>query len=143
MPLRGGSCVPGSFDVVRHMSPMLADLRGIEFDWFAVDSDGNVALFATAGEGFFPENVAEHHAMHSYVSESLPAPRSGTAEVWLDYASVGLYVFDWALPGGPYQRRASPTCELHSAIRKQVFALPQLPRFNGSFSSAAKVEFWQ
>lgn len=125
------------------MSPMLADLRGIEFDWFAIDNDGNFALFTTAGEGFFPENVAEHHEMHSAVSESLPVPRTGTAEVWLDFASIGLYVFDRALPGGPYQRRASPTCELHGAIRKQVLAVPQLPRFNGSFSIADNVEFWQ
>lgn len=122
---------------------MLGDLRGIEFDWFAVDIEGNVALFATAGEGFFPKVVAEHQEMHSSVSESLPAPRAGTAEVWLDYASVGLYVFDWALPGGPYQRRASPTCELQGAIRNQVLALPQLPRFNGSFSNSATVDFWQ
>lgn len=130
-------------NVVCHTSPMLADLRGIEFDWFAVDSDGNVALFATAGEGFFPESVADHHDMHAAVSESIPAPRTGTAEVWLDYASVGLYVFDWALPGGPYERRASPICELHSAIKNQVLAVPQLPCFNGSLSNAAKVEFWQ
>ena len=122
---------------------MLADLTGIEFDWFATDSEGNLALFATAGEGFLPEGVAENHEMHSAVSESLPAPRVGTAEVWLDYAEAGFYVFDWALPGGPYELRASPTCELKSAVRQQVLAVTNMPRFSGSFSSTKKVESWK
>jgi hypothetical protein len=122
---------------------MLPDLRGIEFDWFAVDSDGNLALFATAGEGFLPESVAEHHMDHSSLSESLPAPRNGTPEVWNDYAALGLYVFDWALPGGPYEIRALPTCEVGRELKKEVLAVPQLPRFKGSFSGTGKVERWQ
>ncbi|WP_349745317.1 hypothetical protein [Roseateles cavernae] len=122
---------------------MLADLRGIEFDWFAADSEGNVALFATAGEGFLPAGVAENHEMHSAFAESLPAPRVGTAEVWLDYADAGFYVFDWALPGGPYELRASPNCELKSAIKQQALAVMHMPRFNGSFSSTTKVDSWK
>lgn len=121
---------------------MLADLRGIEFDWFAADSEGNVALFATAGEGFLPEGVTENHELHTAVAESLPAPRVGTAEVWLDYADAGLYVFDWSLPGGPYELRASPSCELKSAIKQQVLAATYMPRFSGSFSRTTKVESW-
>lgn len=122
---------------------MLADLKGIEFDWFAVDSEGNIAVFATAGEGFLPEGVAEHHEMHSAVAESLPASRVGTAEVWLDYADAGFYVFDWALPGGPYKLCASPKCELKSAVKQQIVEVTQLPRFSGSFANMTKVESWQ
>lgn len=121
---------------------MLADLRGIEFDWFAADSDGNLALFATAGEGFLTEGVAENHEMHTAVAESLPAPQVGTTEVWLDYADAGFYVFDWALPGGPYELRASPSCELQSAIKQQVLAVTCMPRFSGSFSTTTKVTSW-
>ena len=122
---------------------MLADVTGIEFDWFAADSEGNLALFATAGEGFLPNGVAENHEMHSVISGSLPAPRAGTTEVWLDYADAGFYVFDWALPGGPYELRASPTRELERAIRQQVLAMTNMPRFSGSFPSTTKVESWK
>jgi hypothetical protein len=122
---------------------MYPDLREIEFDWFATDLDGNVALFATAGEGFFPESVAEHHEDHSSLSESLPAPRSGTPEVWKDYAVLGLYVFDWALPGGPYEMRASLTSSAARELINKVMAVPELPRFNGSFSGLSLLESWQ
>lgn len=33
------------------MSTYEDEIEGREFDWFAVDSDGNFALFASAGEG--------------------------------------------------------------------------------------------
>jgi hypothetical protein len=35
-------------------------LQGREFDWFAVDGEGNIAMFASAGEGFVPEEVIRH-----------------------------------------------------------------------------------
>lgn len=122
---------------------MLPDLRGIEFDWFAIDSDGNLALFATAGEGFFPQSVAEHHTNHSSLSESLPAPHAGTSEVWSDYAALGLHVFDWVLPGGPYEMRASPTCLVSRKLQKEIMAVPELPQFGGTFIGRRKVENWQ
>jgi hypothetical protein len=122
---------------------MFHELSGFEFDWFAVDNDGNVALFAAAGEGFFPDCVAEHHKDHSFLSNSFPCPRAGTPEVWNDYAALGLFVFDWALPGGPYEKRVSPTRNASGELRKEVLAMPELPRFDGSFSAVSKVEHWQ
>jgi hypothetical protein len=122
---------------------MVSELSGLEFDWFAVDSDGNLALFATAGEGFLPGSVGAYHKDHSDLSDSLPAPRSGTPEVWNDYAALGLFVFDWALPGGPYEKRASPVGAASRVLEKKILALPQLPRFSGSFSRVPKVEHWQ
>ena len=105
--------------------------------------DGNLALFATAGEGFTPGSVVSHHMDHASLSESLPAPRIGTSDVWKDYANAGLYVFDWRLPGGPYERRELPTCEPGSKLQSDVLALPELPRFTGSFSASPKVESWR
>lgn len=122
---------------------MFPELSGLEFDWFAVDSEGNLALFATAGEGFIPYFVGEHHAKHSSVSASLSAPQAGTREVWNDYAALGLFVFDWALPGGPYVKQASAACKPSLTLKSQVLAVPHLPHFNGSFSAASKVKCWQ
>lgn len=90
-----------------------------------------------------PEGVAENHEMHSAVAESLPAPRVGTPEVWLDYADAGFYVFDWALPDGPYELRASPNRHLKSTIQQQVLAVRPMPRFSGTFLSTTKVESWK
>jgi hypothetical protein len=30
------------------------DIQGFEYDWLAVDLDGHVAVFTTAGDGFAP-----------------------------------------------------------------------------------------
>ena len=122
---------------------MVSELSGFEFDRFAVDSNGNLALFATAGEGFVPDFVGEHHEEHSSLSDSLPAPHAGTPAIWNDYAALGLFVFDWALPGGPYEKRASPTCNASGTLKTEVLALPRLPRFYGSFSAVSEVERWQ
>lgn len=122
---------------------MIPELSGLEFDWFAVDGNGNLALFATSGEGFVPGGVAEHHKDYSGLSDTLPAPRSGTSDVWNDYAGLGLFVFDWSLPGGPYEKRACPVGAASRALEQRILALPQLPRFSGSFSDVDKVSHWQ
>jgi hypothetical protein len=122
---------------------MLLELCGMEFDWFAADSDGNLALFATAGEGFVPKSAAKHHAQHVALSDPLPTPRMGTPEVWKDYAALGLYVFDWNLPGGPYEKRESPIAEVSHELRARIMAIPALPTFVGSFSSLGKLGHWQ
>lgn len=122
---------------------MHPDLNGIEFDWFAKDSDGNLALFATAGEGFFPTSVEAHHTKHMSISESLPSPNIGTKSVWSDYAALGLYVFDWDLPGGPYKLRATPMKQASSELVSDIEAVPQLPRFSGCFASLKELSQWR
>lgn len=122
---------------------MHPDLQGIEFDWFAIDSNGHIALFATAGEGFVPEAVIRCHENHSATSDSLPTSRYGTSEVWRDYADLGLFVFDWALPGGPYEIRAVPSGAPSQDLKRKILAVPELPKFNGSFVSVKQVASWQ
>lgn len=100
-------------------------------------------MFATAGEGFAPASVVRYRSDHDSVSESLPAPHTGTPDVWQDYANAGLYVFDWKVPGGPYERREVPIREPDQELRSAVMALPNLPRFYGSFSVARQVESWR
>jgi hypothetical protein len=121
---------------------MLQQLQGREFDWFAVDGDQNIAMFATAGEGFIPEEVIRHLSQHESLSDQIPAPHTGTAQVWNDYAAVGLYVFDWNLPGGPYVLRATPSRPMANEFRRSVRSIVQLPVYGGSFSSLSKLSSW-
>jgi hypothetical protein len=122
---------------------MHSDFSGIEFDWLAKDADGNIALFATAGEGFIPNSAADHHENHTAISESIPSPNTGTEKVWSDYAAVGLYVFDWDLPGGPYKLRAVPLKPASPELISAVEAVPQIPRLNGRFASFNELSKWQ
>lgn len=121
------------------MSP---DLERREFDWFAVDSHGNVAMFATAGEGFVPDAVMPHVASHDELSEHLPAPHTGSAQVWNDYAAFGLYVFDWSLPGGPYVLARTPSAPMANELRQRILGLSGLPIYPGSFSGLGKLSAW-
>jgi hypothetical protein len=38
-----------------------SDFEGLEFDWFAVDSDRFVALMSSAGSGSIPDLVFERY----------------------------------------------------------------------------------
>lgn len=121
---------------------MFRDLEGREFDWFAVDSNGNIGMFSTAGEGFIPEAVGPHIAEHDGLSADLPAPNTGSAQVWSDYAALGLYVFDWSLPGGPYILRGIPASPMAGELRQRVFGIRNLPAYPGYFSNLSKLSAW-
>ena len=120
----------------------MSEVQGREFDWFALDCEGNLALFATAGEGFIPAEVAGCVRMHDAVSESLPAPHTGTAQVWSDYAAQGLFVFDWDLPSGPYVRRAVPTKPLDGGLRERIMAIQNIPSLRASFAGITELGQW-
>ena len=110
-------------------------IHGREFDWFAIDANGHVGHFSTAGCGPIPVPIL----LHLDEAETLPArilelPLIGTAEGhisgriddWLEMARRGLHSFDAA--SGSYTRLATPSAALH------VSALPapvaeQLLRF--------------
>ena len=72
------------------------DFAGTEFDWFAVDQDGNFALFATAGKGPVPDQVLHSPEPHDELAKSIAVVGWGSSEVWSSYARVGLFVYDWS-----------------------------------------------
>lgn len=67
------------------MSIYEEEIEGREFDWFAIDSEGNIGLFSTAGEGAVPKLVIESYSEHDAISELLDSPNWGSSEVWSDY----------------------------------------------------------
>lgn len=48
-----------------------SDFQGLEFDWFAVDSDGFVALMSSAGHGPIPDAVFERFDGQRHIEEFL------------------------------------------------------------------------
>lgn len=119
------------------MSTYEAELEGREFDWYAIDNEGNLALFSTAGEGLIPAMVIDNYQIHDDVSEAIEAPNWGSSEVWSDYASLGMYVFDWDLPGGPYQRERVPTKDMSQELKQKI--LKAAVKLDVSFSQTETI----
>ena len=120
----------------------IEDIQGGEFDWFAKDEDGNFALFATAGEGFVPDKALSLADTFESISNSIDAPNLGSSNVWNDYADMGLYVFDWRLPGGPYIRVRCPAGSGSGAVLDRLAGIDTMPKFDGVFEKTASVEGW-
>jgi hypothetical protein len=110
-----------------------AEVEGIEFDWFAVDSSGSLALFATAGAGFVPSLVLSHAGEHDAISQGVLSPHWGTEKVWDGYADLGLWVYDWKLHEGPYFCVRKPSHEMAEGLRRRLLGVSSLPRFEGKF----------
>ncbi|MFS1525476.1 hypothetical protein ACL7TT_15410 [Microbulbifer sp. 2304DJ12-6] len=105
------------------------ELEGREFDWFAIDSEGNIGLFSTAGEGTIPDPVMEAYSEHDNISEQLESPNWGSSEVWSDYAALGLFVYDWDLPGGPYKRERTPSKVMNNEFKTKLLSMDSLYSF--------------
>ena len=114
---------------------MTSKIKGVEFDWFAVDSSGCLALFATAGAGFIPPTVSVRFHEHTAMSDMLPSPRWGSLMVWDDYSEVGLYVYDWVLSYDSYTRLRTPVREMTDELHQRFLAISSLPRFDFEFRS--------
>ncbi|QEI08965.1 hypothetical protein FXN63_26280 [Pigmentiphaga aceris] len=111
---------------------MAKDIVGMEFDWFAVDKDGNVALFATAGAGPVPEQVFASLAQHDELAEHIPVAGWGSSQVWNSFAQAGLFAYDWRDAIKAYVRVAEPTQQLGSSLAERLRA-SSLPRLAVSF----------
>jgi hypothetical protein len=92
---------------------------GIEFDWFAVDRDGFVGLFSSAGNGPIPASVAAHasefddYDWGTHLPPSgrcLDSPtRAGDFSFWVVAAERGMFGFDWQMWDGPFERLTVPS----------------------------------
>lgn len=110
----------------------LSELRGLEFDWFAVDESGQVALFATAGCGPIPRQILAVAEQHGEISDQIAVEGWGSNAVWRSYAKVGLFAYDWDDQAQGYARVAVPDQSLDAVLSAGTTRL-SLPRFPGSF----------
>jgi hypothetical protein len=95
------------------------DLRGLEFDWLAVDADGHVAFLSTAGGGLVPAGVdpdAHDAALEAILSAPMRAPAAIAPDLgadlpnpWREMAERGVFGFDSSPVGGPYRKVAAPS----------------------------------
>ena len=81
---------------------------GTEFDWYACDRDGQVALFSTAGSALVPtvilQAIAEVDLLDEYFRVASP-----TRSFWEEFAALGLFVYDCGtLHDETYRRVAVP-----------------------------------
>ena len=112
---------------------------GVEFDWFAADLDGEIALFATAGSGFVPIDVLTDGEHYEAVVSGIETPNWGTPAVWDAYSRLGLFVFDWKSGARSYLRVRVPDGTLPSELRGRVERLPNLPEYPGRFREADEI----
>ena len=114
------------------------DIDGREFDWFAVDRKGCVALLATAGSGPVPPLVLANYQEHDRVSEILPSTNLGSDKVWDSYAAIGLYVYDWN-HRDKYVRRRVPHTPMTEELRSAIDSAASVPRLDFNFEERESV----
>jgi hypothetical protein len=121
------------------MSIYEEELEGREFDWYAIDSEGNIGLFSTAGEGTIPGTVMDAYSEHDDISDQLESPNWGNSEVWSDYAKLGLYVYDWDLPGGPYKRERVPFNAMSNELKTKILNMDSLFNLSVRFEELEEI----
>ena len=120
-----------------------ADIAGREFDWYAVDDAGEVAVFATAGSGPVPPLVRSSVQAHNEISDSLDVSGWGTPQVWESYSKVGLFAYDWHGANGCYVRMAVPEQPSYTELTRRLRAASGLVRLPVRFSETSKLESTQ
>ena len=61
--------------------PFSERFPGFEFDWFAQDAEGNLALLSTGGSGPVPSNVQVHYQGYDRAASSIELPHWGSFDV--------------------------------------------------------------
>lgn len=92
---------------------MTEDFRGHDYSWYAIDDEGNVGFFTTAGEGPVPswirpdwaDGVLDELRLIPKHTRSVLLPRDGALHLpsfepnpyndWNEWASRGFYAYDW------------------------------------------------
>lgn len=112
--------------------------RGREFDRFALDDAGEVAVFATAGLGPVPAQVHAASAAHDAMGDRIAVTGWGTPAVWDSYARVGLFAYDWNDESRCYSRVGQPGRLIDEDLSAPLAAMA-LPRLSLSFRNSPSI----
>src|SRR5215470_2211722 len=91
------------------------EIQGLEYDWLAIDSEGYIALFSTAGGGYAPHAFLQDvEAFDAAIASIISQPActttacsrelpTGLTNTWKLMAERGIFAFDSDPVGGPYR----------------------------------------
>lgn len=105
-----------------------------EFDWLAVDGQGRLGFFATAGAGPLPDVVAANAAAFETLYEdvlALPAiceavivaETTRNISEWIEVGRRGLFAFDWRRETNCYELIVQPAEPLITSDRDRLTSL--------------------
>ncbi|AGC48339.1 hypothetical protein MYSTI_07067 [Myxococcus stipitatus DSM 14675] len=129
------------------------DIAGAEHDWLAVDQDGYVGFFSSAGGGYAPDAYLQDVDVHDTAisvlfdmeprTSPVPAPGQSSTpdDYWQKMAARGVYAFDSSHHGGPYHLLASPLvpASLKTLPEEVARAANRITYKNLSFSTLSTV----
>lgn len=124
-----------------------SDFVGLEWDWFAADALGYVAIFSSAGWGPVPDVIFATMDAQKEIAERL-STLCGVANisdlVFTDpnlLATRGIFAYDWHETFGPYRRIVFPLRPIAPEVLRSLpepASLMQLPHL--SFGRAAMIQ---
>ena len=90
----------------QHWSSSAHEEQGMEFDWFARDREGHLAVFSSAGRGFIPQSVFSATVVpynefiasiagRTKAAAVLAFKENGQYHDWKVYAEHGLFAYDF------------------------------------------------
>ena len=117
-----------------------ADFYGVEFDWFARDASGFVALMSSAGYGQIPDCVFEQFEQQRQIEERFNqlvgfSTSGDLIRVKSSLSKLGVFSYDWKHWRGPYRRLGFPLRP------RRIDNLGFLPEMRDSFALLPK-HFW-
>lgn len=110
---------------------------GLEFNWFALDAQGQMGLFSSAGFGPVPASVQLHFQAHDQAAFQLDWSVLKMEQVGTE---LGLFLFDWQHWKGPYLKLAQPVGEMNAAFKQQILQIPELIIFPMSFTAVESIQ---
>lgn len=118
---------------------MSEELIGREFDWFAIDKNGDFGMFSSAGSGIIPSSVIEDFKSHDSIAEIFELPNFGSENVWEDFANYGFYIYDWEINKGPYKKVSEPKTKISQKLKIELLELKSLFKIDLAFENTKDI----
>ena len=112
--------------------------QGTEFDWFALDDAGEVAVFATAGLGPVPAQVRTASEAHDAMGDRIAVTGRGGTHRLGQLRQGGLFAYAWNDESRCYSRVGQPSRSINEDLSAPLAAMA-LPRLFLSFRNSPSI----